>query len=68
MGAVKAQFQVTLVVSTEPLKANVSLQSLSGIAMLTCLVWPGVSVPLCGLKLTPAVLVDADHDRFPVLF
>ena len=67
-GAGNVQFQVTFAASTGPLKPNVSLQSLSGIAMLTCVVCPGDRVPLDGLKVTPAVPVDADHGRLPVLF
>jgi hypothetical protein len=68
VGAGNAQFQVTFEESIGPLKVNVSLQSLSGIAMLTWLVFPGDSVLLEGLKETPAVPVDADQERLLVLF
>lgn len=67
-GAANVQFQLTLAASAGPLKVKVSLQSLSGIVMLTCVVFPGDRVPLDGLNVTPAVPVDADHGRLLVLF
>ena len=67
-GAGNAQFQVALEESIGPLKIIVSLQSLNGIVMVTRLVFPGMSVPLDGLKLSPPVLEDADQERLPVLF
>ena len=66
-GAGNVQFQLILAASTGPLKLNVSLQSLSGIAMLTPVVCPGDRVPLDGLNVTPAVAVDAAHGRLAVL-
>ncbi len=67
-GAGNAQFQVAFEESIGPLKINVSLQSLSGIAMVTRFVFPGDSVPLDGLKVSPTVPDDADQDMLPLLF
>jgi hypothetical protein len=67
-GVDNVQFQVTLALLVGPLKVKVSLQSLSGIAMLTCVVFPGESVPPAWVKVTPVEAEDADHCRLPLAF
>src|SRR6266571_1609442 len=65
-----AQLQCTLTGSSPPLKVKVKVadagQTVFGIVMVTCCVWPGANEPLVGVMVIPLrPLLETDQTTFP---